>query len=247
MQDEGRERTLTQAFVGLADTLVSDFDVADMLHSLVRHSVELLDADAAGLLLSDQRGGMQVLASSSERTRMLELLQIQANEGPCLECGQSGEPVAVPDLRGAFERWPQFAPAAVAEGYAAVFAVPLRLRDEVIGAMNLFRTTIGDLPEDDQLVARGLADVATIGILQERALHDRGVLVEQLQGALNSRVVIEQAKGVIAERAGIEMDDAFTRIRNHARRTSTRLAEVAAQVVEGTIDVTALVPQQSSS
>ncbi len=232
----GRENALTRAFVNLADTLVRDFDVADLLHSLVEHCVTLLDADAAGLLLSDQRGGLQVLASSSEQAHLLELFQLQADEGPCLECFRTGKPVSVPNLVETSDRWPQFARAAGSAGYASVHALPLRLRSEVIGALNLFGHQAQKLPEDDLDVAQALADVATIGILQERAIHNREVVVEQLQGALNSRIVIEQAKGLLAEAGGIDMDAAFVALRQMARRTNSLLAQVSRDLVEGRID-----------
>jgi transcriptional regulator with GAF, ATPase, and Fis domain len=232
----GRENILTRAFVDLADTLVSDFDVADLLHSLVEHCVTLLGTDAAGLLLTDQRGGLQVLASSSEQARLLELFQLQADEGPCLECFRSGEAVSVPDLVETTERWPQFTSAALAADYAAVHALPLRLRKEVIGALNLFSTETGHLGQDDIGVAQALADVATIGILQERAIHHREMVVEQLQGALNSRIVIEQAKGLLAEAGGIDMDAAFAALRQMARRTNSLLAKVARDLVEGRME-----------
>ena len=231
-----REKELAVAFVDLADTLVSDYDVADLLYRLVEHSVRLLDVAEAGLLLTDQRAGLHVMASSDEKTKLLELFQLQADEGPCLECYHSGQPVAVTDLTNEIERWPSFAPAAIAEGYAAVHAFPLRLRENTIGALNLFSTHPGDLPADDRHVAQALADVATIGILQERAAHHSETLVGQLEGALTSRVIIEQAKGVLAERGGVDIDEAFRRLRGHARRTNSRLAQVAHDVIDGRLD-----------
>jgi transcriptional regulator with GAF, ATPase, and Fis domain len=231
----GRENQLINAFVELADTLVSDFDVADMLHGLVGHCVDLLDLEAAGLLLSDQRGSLQVVASSTERTRLLELFQLETNSGPCLECFRTGEPVSAPDLAATPVRWPLFVQRAREEGYAAVHALPMRLRDNIIGALNLFTATAGELPEDDLQVAQALADVATIGILQEREIHQGEMIVEQLQGALNSRVVIEQAKGLIAEAGTLDMDEAFARLRRYARSNSSRLAEVAHQLVDGSL------------
>jgi transcriptional regulator with GAF, ATPase, and Fis domain len=243
----GRENELTRAFVDLADTLVGDFDVADLLHILVKDCVTLLDADAAGLLLSDQRGGLQVLASSSEQARLLELFQLQADEGPCLECFRSGEPVTVSDLSDATDRWPKFTSAAASAGYAAVNAMPLRLRKEVIGALNLFGTEPGSLSEEDLGVAQALADVATIGILQERAIHNREIVVEQLQGALNSRIVIEQAKGLLAEAGRLDMDAAFVALRHMARRTNTLLAQVARDLVEGRLQPTAVLAERVPS
>jgi GAF domain-containing protein len=230
-----REKELADAFVDLADTLVGDFDVADLLYRLVEHSVHLLDVAQAGLLLSDQRGRLQLMASSSEKTKLLELFQLQADEGPCMESYRTGSQVAVADLDQVAKRWPSFVPAALGHGYRAVHAFPLRLRQNIIGALNLFNTEPGDLAEDDRHVAQALADTATIGIIQERAIARSEIVVEQLEGALRSRVVIEQAKGVLAERETLSMDAAFALLRTHARNTGTRLTELAHQVVTGTV------------
>lgn len=236
--DVTRNRDLAEAFVDLADTLVSDYDVTDLLYRLVEHCVRLLGVDEAGLLLTDQRGALNVMASSDERTRLLELLQLQADEGPCLECFRTGNPVSVADLREVTQRWPQFAPAALAGGYLAVHAVPMRLREQVIGALNLFSTTTGELADEGLHVGRALADVATIGLLQERTIHRGETVIEQLEGALHSRVLIEQAKGVLAERGGLDMDDAFRRLRGHARATNTQLVSLARDLVDGRLDTT---------
>ena len=232
-----RETKVIQAFVGLADTLVDDYDVTDLLHELVGHCVEFLGSDAVGMLLADQRGGLQVVASSTERTRLLELFQLQNNEGPCLDCYQIGEPVLVPDLLSAAERWPQFVFVALEEGFRSVHALPLRLRNETIGAINLFSFSSGALTDEDLLLGRALADVATIGILQERAIRRTETLSEQLQGALNSRVIIEQAKGVLSERGGLDMDMAFALLRRYARDNNLHLREVARGVVDGTLSI----------
>lgn len=240
-----RESQLLEAFLELADTLVDDYDVADVLHQLVKHCVDLLDAAAAGLLLSDQRGGLQVLASSSERTRLLELFQVQANEGPCLEAFRGGVAVSVPDLATETQRWPRFAPHAIREGFRSVHALPLRLRRETLGAMNLFGTEPGTLNEQDMRVARALADAATIGILQERAIRRSEVLTEQLQNALNSRVTIEQAKGVLAHADGLEMDEAFELLRSRSRSSNTRLGDLAHQLVTGALRTDDLLAQHN--
>jgi GAF domain-containing protein len=231
-EQSGGGRALAEAFVGLADTLVAEYDVHDLLHRLTTGSVELLPVDAAGLMLSDQRGNLQVMSSSTEQARLVELVQLQADEGPCLDCFRTSRQVATADLAGP-TRWPRFAPQAVAAGYRAVHALPLRLRSETIGVLNLFRTEPGTLVSDDLRIGQALADVATIGILQERALRHKEILAEQLQGALNSRVVIEQAKGVLAERHGVDMAAAFALLRSHARSTNRRLSDVARDVVEG--------------
>ena len=230
-----REPQLLRAFVDLADTLVDDYDVADVLHRLAEYCVELLGTAAAGILLSDQRGGLQVVASSSERTWLLELFQLQADEGPCVDSFRTGKPVSITDLDAEQHRWPTFAPEAISRGYISVYTVPLQLRGEVIGALNLFGTERGKLSDADQHVARALAATATIGILSDRAIHHGEVLTEQLQTALNSRVVIEQAKGLLAHAGNLPIDETFTLLRDYGRAHSTRLAEIAHQLVTGSL------------
>jgi hypothetical protein len=188
-----------------------------------------------------------VMASTDEHTRLLELFQLQADEGPCLECYTSGAPVTVSDLSDATERWPRFAPAALAEGYGAVHALPLRLRTDIIGALNLFDTRPSVLSQDDLHIAQALADVATIGLLQERAIQRGETIVEQLEGALHSRIIIEQAKGVLAERGTLAMDEAFRRLRTYARSHSARLAQVAHDVVAGDIDPNLMLPGSTAN
>lgn len=231
MDISDRENRLAKAFVQLADTLVSDFDVTDLMQRLVEHCVELFDVDAAGLLLADHRGTLHLMASSSEHARLLELFQLQADEGPSLDCVRDGIQVAVPDLTDGSGLWPRFGQAALSEGYAAVHAFPLGLRAQILGAINLFSAKPSALSEDDQSAVQALADVATIGVLSERAAQNRELLVEQLEGALNSRVLIEQAKGVLAAAAGLDMEDAFTLLRRTARSSNRRLVEVAREVV----------------
>lgn len=231
-----REARMVAAFVEMADTLVADYDVVDVLHRLVEHTVGLLDAAAAGLLLADQRSSLRVVASSSEEVRLLELFQLQANEGPCMDAYRTGEPILADDLGAFSRRWPSFAPQALQQGFASVHAVPLRLREEVIGALNLFGQRTGRLSEADLLVAQALADIATIGILQERAIHRSEVLTEQLQTALNSRVIIEQAKGVLSHAGNLDMDQTFEILRGYARHHSVRLSDIAAQLANAALD-----------
>lgn len=224
---------LADVLVELADTLVDDFDVIDFLHVLTERCVQLLGVSAAGLLLTNAEGTLQVVAASSERTRLLELFQLQTDQGPCMDCFRTGVPVSVADLPAA-GRWPRFAAAAAEVGFAAVHAVPMRLRKEVIGALNFFGTDPGALEEGRLRMGQALADVATIGLLQQRAIHRRDVLSEQLQTALNSRVTIEQAKGVLAERLRVDVDQAFQILRTHSRNHNRRLSELAQAVVDGT-------------
>jgi GAF domain-containing protein len=203
-----------------------------LLHTLVVRCVELLDVAAAGLTLVDERGGLQVLASSTEQARLLELFQLDIDEGPCVECFTSSSPVLVADIAAAASRWPRFAAEAAKDGFASVHAVPLRLRKQTIGALNLFGLNSGDLSADDVALAQGLADTATIGILHERAFRREEVLSEQLQTALNSRVIIEQAKGVLAVSGQLSMDAAFRALRGFARGNNLRLSDVARALVD---------------
>lgn len=230
-----REQALAEMFVVLADTLVDDYDVVDLLHQLVTACVSLLGVTAAGLLLDDQKGNLAVVASSSERMRLLEIFQLQNNEGPCLDCVRTGTPVTSGDLGAELDRWPLFVPAALDAGFRSVAAVPLRLRNETIGGLNIFHTAAEPVRAEDQRLAQALADVATIGILQRRSAHRSSMLSEQLQHALNSRVAIEQAKGVLAERHGVDMDVAFDTLRRYARDHNLKLTDVAHGVARGSI------------
>ncbi|HET6292607.1 MAG TPA: GAF and ANTAR domain-containing protein [Kribbella sp.] len=231
-----REQRLASVFVELADTLVADFDVIDFLHTLTERSVELLQADAAGLILVDPHGQLHVLASTTDQARVLELFELQASEGPCLDCYTTGQPVVNIDLAEVKARWPHFQTATTAAGFRSVHALPLRLRGQVIGAMNLFCRTRSNLSDDDLAVGQALSDVATIGLLQERTVRHSEVIAEQLQAALNSRILIEQAKGVLAERTGIGVDAAFAVLRAYARSSGRQLGAVAAAVIDGSLD-----------
>ena len=179
-----------------------------------------------------------MVASSSEEARLLELFEVQEDQGPCLDCFRTGQQVSVTDLREV-DTWPRFAVRAQQAGFRSVHALPLRLRSEVVGALNLFGVEPGSLLPDELRVGQALADVATIGILQERAIRRRDILAEQLEVALHSRVVIEQAKGVLAERNQLDMDVAFALLRDYARATNQRLSNLARGVVEGSATIPA--------
>ncbi|GAA2138418.1 GAF and ANTAR domain-containing protein [Nocardioides koreensis] len=232
---------LAQVFVEVADSLTDDFDLIEFLQMLTARSSDLLEIRAAGLLFADRRGRLQLMAASDERTQMLELFQLQAREGPCLDCYTEGRAIVGADLMQSADRWPRFAPRAVESGFRAVHAFPLRLRQEVIGAMNLFGTDVGALDPADARVVQALADVATIALLQERTIRRGEVLTEQLQGALNSRIAIEQAKGAIAQIHGCTIDEAFERLRRFARDTGRPLSEVAHDVTTDPARVAGLV------
>lgn len=224
---------LTDLFVEVADTLVADFDLVDFLHNLTDHAAAISGAGAVGLMLVDHHGDLRFMAASNESGEMLELFQLQNSEGPCLDCFTSGEPVINADLATASDRWPLFAPAAERAGFLSVHAVPMRLRDQTIGALNLFGRHGEDFSDDEVRVVQSLADIATIALLQERSISRADALTEQLQGALNSRVVIEQAKGALAQLEGVTPDQAFELLRSQARSTQRRLADVADAVLAG--------------
>lgn len=228
---------LAQVFVGLADTLVEEFDVVDLLQVLTEQCVELLHVDAAGIMLADQRGTLQLIAGTVEQSRSLELFELQIDEGPCPDCFRDGKAITNLSLSDAQERWPQFTPAAIEAGYRSTHAMPMRLRTQIIGALNLFNHQETRLDSIDLSVGQALADVATIGLLHERNLREQTVLSEQLQNALNTRVLIEQAKGVLAARSTITVNEAFIRLRSHARRHGLTLTSVAQNVIDGSLDL----------
>ncbi|MCW2942040.1 MAG: hypothetical protein JWN00_5025 [Actinomycetia bacterium] len=226
------QQQLAKVFVELADTLVADFDVIDFLHLLTERCAGLLGVDAVGILLTDQRDHLQLVAASTQKAKDLELFQLQSEQGPCLDCFATGQPVLCADLSAEPQRWPVFAAGAAEAGFVAVHALPMRLRDQVIGALNLFSATPGGLGEDTTDLGQAFADIATIGLLSERAAREQDLLSQQLQIALNTRIIIEQAKGTLAERHGLSMDQAFITLRVYARNNNRKLADVALAVID---------------
>ncbi|MFI6044290.1 ANTAR domain-containing protein [Nocardia sp. NPDC051321] len=231
-----RERRLVEAFVQLADSLVEDYDPVDVVQELLDRAVDLLRVDTAAVLLAGQDGELKVLASTSEATRWLELLQIQAQDGPCVQSYRQSERVIVEDLEEARDRWPAFAKQALLDGFQSVYALPLRLRMDRVGALNLFSAGEEQLTEDDLHIGQALADIASIAILQARLLADHRTVNGQLQSALQSRIVIEQAKGMLAAHGDLDPEAAFDALRGYARRTRGRLPDLARAVVDRTID-----------
>ena len=228
-----REEHLLRTVATLADSLVDDFDIVELLQHLVEECITIFDAAAAGILLIGPRGQLEVIASTSENTQLIELIQVEAGDGPCVESALTGRAVSVPDLRDLGDSWPRFAEPAAHSGYASLHALPMRLRDDTIGSLNLFGDHTGELNSADATAAKTLADIATISILQQR-LHQESMLAQgQLQRALDSRVVIEQAKGYVALRHGVDMNAAFELIRSHARASQSRLSDVAAGIIAG--------------
>ncbi|MEU3642481.1 anti-sigma factor antagonist [Lentzea sp. NPDC034063] len=235
-----RQLRISSAFVTLADTLVTEFDVADSLDLLTQRCIELLDVSAAGITLIGPDGVAHVMAASSRHAQMLELLEVRTESGPCIDCLRTGHPVAEHDLTTETSRWPRFAAAAQECGYRSVQALPLRLRDRTIGALCLLDTGTGPMNNGQVDLAQALADVATIGILQHRALEHHGQIAGQLQTALSSRVIVEQARGVLAQRGGLSMDDALVRLDGYARVRNRPLTSLAGAVVTGTVDLDAV-------
>ena len=235
-----RETLFAKTLVELADSLVDDFDMVELLTLLTDRCVEVLDVSTAGLILVSSGGELQLMASSSQAMRVLEVFELQSDEGPCMDCYRTGLPVVNVDLAQAADRWPRFTPQAVAAGFRSVHALPMRLRGNVIGALNLFRVDQGAMGDHDIAAAQALADIATITIVQHRAEAQARLLNEQLTEALNSRIVIEQAKGVLAERSSLDMAEAFSRLRTYARNNNLRLADVAADVISGAVSTAML-------
>ena len=242
-----REATLVRALVELADNLVADFDVVELLSRLADNCIDVLDVSAAGIMLADPNGNLRVVASSSEAMRLLELFELQNREGPCLDCFRSGRPVVNQVVDAADTRWPTFLPRAQKAGFEAVHALPLRLRDSVIGALNLFHRDAGHLSPPDIEAGQALADIATIAILQNRSTSQAQDLNDQLTSALTNRIVIEQAKGMVAERETLDMDASFRLLRTYARSHNLRLAEVATSITTGSLVPAELHPLQHRS
>lgn len=237
-----REHRVARAFVSLADTMVDEFDLTEFLHMLVDHCVNLLEVDAAGVLLTDQRGGMRMAAASTEKAELLEVFAADTEGGPCVECLRTGQPVSSTDLAADTKRWPRYATAAEVCGFRAVYALPMRLRRDVIGALSLLNLEPEGAHSMSTQLGQALADVATIGILQQRSIGHAEVVTEQLQTALNTRVIIEQAKGMLAAHSGaLTPEDAFTALRGYARAHRQRLTDVAREVIDGVTDIDAII------
>jgi GAF domain-containing protein len=238
-----REQDLLTAFIEFADTFVDEYDTVEFLHRLAERCVELVDASEAGIMLADSAGELHYVASSSERMRLIELFELQHDEGPCLDAYRAGVSVHSGLAAEADIRWPRFAPHARDVGFESVSALPMRLRSDIIGALNIFSVSPVPLSDEDRLVVQALADIATIGILQERALGDALVVTSQLEAALESRIAIEQAKGIVAEREQVTVDEAFTRLRNYSRAHNVLLSQTAREIINGSLGASVLTEQ----
>ena len=234
-----REVLATRTFVQLADTLVVDFDLIELLTVLADRCVALFDAAAAGILLADPDGRLRVMAASNERAELLELFQVQSDEGPCLDCYRSGEAIINPDLRNDTP-WPRFSAESIRLGFESVCALPMRLRNDVLGCLNLFMAKPVNLADPDVALAQALADVASIAIMQDAANRSASTRELQLQHALDSRIIIEQAKGMIAEHESVNMNAAFSLMRTFARNHNVPLTEAAGDLVDGNLSIDTL-------
>ncbi|HEY8319823.1 MAG TPA: GAF and ANTAR domain-containing protein [Amnibacterium sp.] len=239
MGSASREARTTAAFVSLTNTLVSDFDLVELMHTLIDACIDLMDTDAGGLLLADAGGDLQLMASSAEDVDVVEVVQLAAEAGPCWDCFRTGRAITLGDIEKDGDPWPDFQRSALEEGYRSVHATPMRVDGQTIGTMNLFHATVGALNERDIALAQALTDVATIAILQERGTRHLRDLSTQLQRALDSRIVIEQAKGLIAQSLDLTIDEAFAVLRTHARSTNQTLQTLARAVTERRLVLTA--------
>ncbi len=242
-----REARISELFVTLADTLIDDFDVVEFLHSLAEACIELLDVDAVGLMLANARGGLRLVASSSNRMMDHEVFELQSDEGPCLDTFRTGRQVVNVDIREAADRWPTFAAAALEADLRSTHALPLRLRGQLIGAMNLCSTKDQRLSGADLILGQALADAATISLLQQRAISEQSLLAQQLQTALDTRILVEQAKGVLAERSGLSPNETFGYLRGYARTNRQALSAVAVAVIEGSLSFDQLRAKSSAA
>lgn len=228
---------LLRTLIAMADTLVADFDLPDFFQNLVERAADLFGAESAGLLMTGERVGIDLVAYTPESIGFVELLQLQVEQGPCLDAIRTRTPVRAADLAADADRWPRWSPRALDAGVRSVYATPMRLRDRTLGALNLFSARPDALTDADLVGVQALTDVATIGLLHERNARDQDVLSRQLQVALTSRVVLEQAKGVIAGRSTLDPERAFTALRAYCRNTNSKLGPTARAVIAGDLDV----------
>lgn len=227
-----RERKVSELYVRLSDTLVSGYDVSEFLQMLVEGCKDVLEVDVVGVLLEKRDGELSVSAASDEEMRTLEALELQTRGGPCFDAYTQQQQVVVEDLEACRDRWPQFVEKALDLGFRCGHAFPLRRREDTLGALDMYKEAPAPFTEDDVHLAQSLADIATIAIVNQRTVRDAEILAEQLQTALHSRVLIEQAKGVLAGREGISPEEAFDRIRRHCRNSHETMRDVSRQVVD---------------
>lgn len=242
VDEPSREARLNTALIAAADTLITDFDVLELLHTLVERCTSIIDIDAGGLMLVDGNGQLQLMTSTSTTADLVEIVQLNADRGPCIDCFTTGTAVSVPNIQHTDGRWPEFQKAAMQNGFFSAHATPLKLHGRVIGTMNLFANKRGALTEHDVAVAQALSDVVTIGILQEQVVRDGNILAAQLNRALDSRILMEQAKGIVSQTVSLTMDQAFAAIRTHARNNNLTIRAVAAGINDRTISIDTITP-----
>ncbi|MFJ5049950.1 ANTAR domain-containing protein [Streptomyces sp. NPDC088719] len=238
MTSMSREQQVSEVFVKVADSLIDDFDVIDFLEELCAHCVSLLDVSAAGILLGNEKSLLHTVAASDENTHLLELFAVQHDQGPCVDCYETGKARANIDLHDLADTgsWPAFAEQARDSGFQTSHVFPLRLRSRAVGAMNLFHTSRQPLSPQDASLAQALADIATIALLQQRDIGQEQLEKSQLQRALSSRIVIEQAKGILAERGNVTPDNAYNALRAYARGRQLRVSDCARQIIDQSLD-----------
>jgi GAF domain-containing protein len=231
---------VAEVCVELSDTLVPHFTPLDHLSTLCERCVELLDITAAATVLSDRPDDRFVVAVAPERSRLREVLAVAATEGPGTDLGGTGQCVLSDAFQDEVDRWRAFGRAATAAGFESAHALPLRCRAEVVGMLALLHEHPHRVSDADHHLGQLLADTATIGLLQHRAVSTAEGVQAQLQCALTSRVLIEQAKGVLAQQGHVDVDDAFHVMRRYARAHNLRLVDVARTVTTGHTDFRAL-------
>jgi transcriptional regulator with GAF, ATPase, and Fis domain len=236
VNQKSREEKINDAFVDMTSALMTDYDIVDLLSTLLNSCTDILEVDAAGILLTDAAGDLELVASTSEEAHVVETIIIAAGAGPCIDCFATASPVSVPDIAAVADKWPRFSASALEQGFHSTYAVPMRLRDDIVGVMNLLSSSVGSISEQDGRIAQALADIAVLGILHERNLRDPFAITEQLHLALDTRILIEQAKGVLAQGEGLSMTEAFDALREYARANGTSLRSIAEAAVKRTVD-----------
>ncbi|MEU9474489.1 GAF and ANTAR domain-containing protein [Streptomyces sp. NPDC048191] len=240
-----RERQLAQAFVALSDTYAAEFDPLHLFHRLVHSCRELLDADAAAVMIGDARGSLKTMATTDDHAAFIELLQVQTGQGPCMDCYRTAQAVAVPDSTAEYERWPKLVTAMLEAGYGSLNAVPMRLHDRPLGTLTLLRSHAGGLPEDDVLLAQALADSATLALMHwstEPARSDD--VITRVQSVISAKATLEIAKGMIAQQAGTTLPEAARLLSGYASHHRLRLTETAHALVTRALEPAAVVDGQ---
>ncbi|MFJ8827480.1 GAF and ANTAR domain-containing protein [Streptomyces sp. NPDC102467] len=239
-----REQQLARAFVALADTVSPGFDPLALFETLVGDCVQLLDVQASAVMMADARGGLRTMAASDEQAAFLELLQLQTGRGPCMQCYRSKTPVHVTDLEQAKDQWPRLVSAALDAGFRSMHALPLRVHEQIIGAVNLFRTSPGNMNADDTAVGQALADIAALSLLNwtNEAPRD-GDIITRVQSAIVAKATVEMAKGMIARYGGLSIPDASTALHAYTQRRQARLSETAQALTERTLDLAEIISE----